>query len=439
MKHDSRAIRTLDEELVVLIKDFLILGPLSWPKETMKEFLHSVQQNDIRLPQVSYRKTNHREKIHALKQYIKKLGKDDCPAICFLRETAKSYLDAYHILQGVGTSDVTEFSRKLYGSPRDYLPGYKRRNVEVARYFLRVVEGYKSIENDPPLIFSASAFKRKLQRRVDSTAHFSREQISITIDANITARATAGPNYVKIRKGAMFSESDLDQLLHHEVMIHTLTYINGRSQPMLKSLGYNAPRTTATQEGLAVFAEYINMSIDLVRLKRIALRILAIDLAEKGADLVDLFRFYRRHGQNDEESYYSAMRIFRGGHPKGGIVFYKDNVYLQGMIEVEAFLKHTMHKGLLHYIPLLFSGKLTTNDVMLLRPLVETGYVEEPKHMPQWAKNSSELAAHLAFNDLSERFKLKDVAGEDETLPAFDGREPFPLAKNKPPLAKKNR
>lgn len=431
MTNDIRIIRKLDEELVVLIKDFLILGPLSWPKETMREFLAGAEQNNFHLPEVSYRKVSYKEKIYALKQYIRKLGKDQHPALNFLRDTAKSYLDAYHILQGIGTSDVSEFSLKLYGSPKDYLPGYKRRNVDVARYFLRVVEGYQTNESEEPLIFTASAFKRKLQRRVDSSVDLTRDQVSISIDGNITARATAGPNYVKIRKGAMFSEADLEQLLHHEVMIHTLTYINGRSQPVLKSLGYNAPRTTATQEGLAVFAEYINMSVDLVRLKRIALRILAIDLADRGADLIDLFQFYKLHGQNNEESYYSAMRIFRGGQPKGGIVFYKDNVYLQGMIEIEVFLKNAMHKGLLHHIPLLFAGKLTTQDVMRLQPLVEAGVVEEPKYLPKWAKRSSELAAHLAFNDLSERFKLLDAEDSKQSHAAADQAPPVTV-KSKP-------
>lgn len=407
MSSTIEQIEKLDTELVGIIKDFLLLGPLSWPKEAMNKFLTNADKGNLTLPDVTYPTVDYSGKISALTSYLKKLGKDDHPAISFLRDTADSYLDAYRILQGVGTSDVSEFSRKLYGSPKDYIHGYERRNVDIARYFLRVVEDYKFNVTDEPLVYNASQFKDALAKNVADSIDPNSDPISITIDSNITARATAGSNYVKIREGAMFSKSDLNQLFHHEVMIHTLTYINGRKQPFLKTLGYNAPRTTATQEGLAVFAEYINSSIDLVRLRRIALRIIAIDLAEKGADFIDLFKFFRKHDQNEEESYYSAMRIFRGGTAKGGIVFHKDNVYLKGLIEVGSFLKEAMHQGKIHDIALLFCGKLTIGDIASLQPLFKSDHIIDPKYMPDWAKRSSELAAHLAFNDLTEQFKIK--------------------------------
>lgn len=400
-------IRALDDELVSIIQDFMLLAPLSWPKESMRQFLKHAENKNYRLPDIQYAKTDYSERIARLKSYLKSLGKDDHPAISFLRDTAQSYLDAAHILQGAGTRDVTEFSRKLYGSPQDLLSGYTRRNVDVARYFLRVVRGYRTALDDAPLKYSAKEFKKALQRRVHARIDPRKDPITITVDSNITARAAAGSNYVKIRKGARFSQNDLEQLFHHEVMIHTLTYINGRKQPMLKTLGYNAPRTTATQEGLAVFAEYASIVIELERLKRIALRIVAIDMAEKGADFMDLYFFYHKHGQEREESYYSAMRIFRGGQPGGGIVFYKDNVYLRGLIEVGAFFKQAMHEGMIHDIDLLFCGKLTTQDVLRLKPLSESGQIIDPTYMPGWAKRSSQLAAHLAINDLTERFKLK--------------------------------
>lgn len=409
-KMDREKISKLDEELVAIIKDFLILAPLSWPNEIMKTFLKNIESKNAILPEVSYPKIDYSLKINALQKFIKKIGNDTQPALGFLKDTAESYLDAYNILKGAGTQAVSEYSAKLYGSPQDNLPGYKRRNIDVARYFLRIVEDYDCSSVNDPKIYSAQDLKIILEKRVGQVIDPILDPIHITIDSHIAALATSGPNYVKIREGASFSEADLKQLFHHEVMIHTLTYINGRKQPVLKSLGYASPRTTATQEGLAVFSEYINKSIDLIRLKRIALRILAIDMAEKGANLLDLFKFYKNHGQNNEDSYYSSMRVFRGGTPKGGIIFYKDNVYLKGLIEIGAFLKHATHQGTIHDIALLFSGKLTTQDVIRLHPLIEEGYIPKPSYMPIWATKTSELAAHLAFNDLTERFKLKGIA-----------------------------
>ena len=400
-----KKIQALDSELVAIIRDFVLLGPLSWSKDVMRHFLRGAACGCIVLSKVEYPKVSYKKNISSLAKYLKKLGKDDHPAIQFLRATANSYLDAYHILHGIGTQDVTEFSRKLYGSPQDDVPGYKRSHVQVARYFLRIVEEYSFTLAEEPLVYTASQLKQALIKLVACRIDLHTDPINIIVDSAVAARAAAGPDHVKIRKGARFSTNDLNQLFHHEVMTHTLTYINGRKQPLLKTLGYNAPRTTATQEGLAVFAEYINFSMELVRFKRIALRIIAIDMAENGADFIDLFNFYHEHGQNHEESFYSAMRIFRGGKPEGGIIFYKDNVYLRGLIEVRSFLKQMMHQGSLNTIALIFCGKLTTQDILQLKPLAADGYIINPTYVPDWAKRSSELAAHLAINDLVERFK----------------------------------
>lgn len=407
MENWVETVKKLDEELVAIIQDFLLLAPLSWSKDVMHDFLAGVENGNLRLPKVEYAKSDYSARIETLTAYIKKIGNDDHPAVAFLRDTAGSYHDACRILQGVGTKDVSEFSEKLYGNPRDVLPGYKRRSIDIAKYFIRIADGYKNMVSEEPLIYTSKQFAKELKRQLKKKINYKYDPIDIIVDNSITARVAAGSNYVKIRADAMFSTNDFEQLFHHEVMIHTLTYINGRKQPILKTLGYNAPRTTATQEGLAVFAEYINLSIELVRIKRIALRIIAIDMAEKGADFIDLFKFYQKHGQNNEESYYSAMRIFRGGLPEGGIVFYKDNVYLRGLIEVASFLKQAMHHGMIHDIALLFCGKLTTHDVIRLKPLIDANHIADPVYMPDWASRSSQLAAHLAFNDLTERFKLK--------------------------------
>lgn len=404
---DQTHIIALDRELVAIIRDFLILGPLSWSKEAGREFLKQAARGNLILPKVDYAPGDHSEKIAALVGYTQRLRRDDHPAIVFLRETALSYLHAYHLLAGVGTKAVSEYSRQLYGAPGDAIYGYKRTNLDVAQYFLRVAEQYHPAMEPEPLIYTAARMRSVLLKRIGESIDLARDPIAVTVDDKIAARATAGPNYVKLRKGTRYSEPDLLQLLHHEVFTHTLTYVNGRKQPVLSCLGYAAPRTTATQEGLAVFSEYINHSIELVRLKRLALRIVAIDMAERGADLIELFRFFGEHGQDTEESYFSAMRILRGGYPQGGIVFYKDTIYLSGLIAVEGFLKRKMHTGMVHDIALLFAGKLTVGDVDTLHPLREEGFVTEPAYLPRWAKRSGELAAHLAVGDLTERFRLR--------------------------------
>ncbi|MCD6035833.1 MAG: flavohemoglobin expression-modulating motif protein [Rickettsiales bacterium] len=404
---DHAYIRQLDGTLVSIVRDFLILGPLSWSLEAQREFLSSVEKGNPVLPKVTYPKKQYAEKIAALANFLAPLEQETHPAIVFIRENARSYLTAYRILEQVGTPAVTALSQELYGHPGDRLPHYDRSYLDIASYFLNIAEQYNIGEQEEVLPYSAEEFCEILHDRAYDVVGSAAFKISFSVHPTITARASAGPDYVKIRADARFSDADVDQLLHHEVAIHTLTYINGRAQPILRSLGYSAPRTTATQEGLATFAEYINYSINITRLKRIALRIIAVDKALAGADLIDLFRFFKEHGQDTEEAYYSSMRIFRGGTPQGGIVFLKDVVYLRGLFEIEAFLKQALHRGNLREMDILYAGKLTTDDAYSLSPLVEEGYIAVPSHLPHWMQQRDVLAAHLAINDLTERFKVK--------------------------------
>ena len=62
-------------------------------------------------------------------------------------------------------------------------------------------------------------------------------------------------------------------------------------------------------------------------------------MALDGADFIELFTFFLDAGQWEEESVKSVQGIFRGGAVKGVVVFTKDAVYLQGLIEVHTFLR----------------------------------------------------------------------------------------------------
>ena len=79
--------------------------------------------------------------------------------------------------------------------------------------------------------------------------------------------------------------------------------------------------------------------MDLSRLRRLALRIIAVKHVIEGADFVEVFRFFLRAGQSEDESARSAARVFRGGDPHGGIAFTKDVVYLHGLIGVHRIVE----------------------------------------------------------------------------------------------------
>ncbi len=102
----------------------------------------------------------------------------------------------------------------------------------------------------------------------------------------------AGVDGVRLQRGARFSQRDLAQLEFHEGHVHVATALNGRAQPMMPFIGYPSPRTTATQEGLAVLTEFLTQSTSIERLRRLSDRTLAIKMAEDGADFCELYRFF---------------------------------------------------------------------------------------------------------------------------------------------------
>src|SRR5690606_22983988 len=111
---------------------------------------------------------------------------------------------------------------------------------------------------------SATALRLQLQSDLDD--FFDERMIEVVLDPELIAKAAAGPTRIRLRAGAAFSDYDRQQLLQHEAFVHSLTGLNGRQQPVLKSLALSSPRTTAIQEGLATFAEQITGAIDIERM-----------------------------------------------------------------------------------------------------------------------------------------------------------------------------
>ena len=212
-----------------------------------------------------------------------------------------------------------------------------------------------------------------------------------------------------MRGSAVFSQLDKDQLLYHEAFVHTATQLNGKKQINLKSLGLGAPRTTRTQEGIAVLAELLTGAMDITRLRRIALRVIAVKMALDGADFIETFKFFLDAGQSEVESVRSTQRIFRGGAVKGGIVFTKDAVYLQGLLEVHTFLRVAIRDNRPELIRNLFAGRLTLADTLRLAPLFESGWLKPPVYLPHWASDLRRLAAAMAYSAFITNIKLDKV------------------------------
>jgi uncharacterized protein (TIGR02421 family) len=237
--------------------------------------------------------------------------------------------------------------------------------------------------------------------------------IKVEVDAELTAKAAAGATRIRLRGDTCFSEYDRHQLLAHEAFVHSLTALNGRQQPLLASLARTSPRVTATQEGLAVFAELMSGAIDIARLKRISLRILAIDMALNGADFVEVYRYFSNCGQSAADSFHSAQRVFRGVPLNGGAAFAKDNVYLSGLLTVHTFFRWAFKQQRMDLLRHLFAGKLTLHDVIALQPHFASGAILPPRWLPPWMQHVHGLAGKLAFSVFINGIHMNRVQGDE--------------------------
>ncbi|TVQ49269.1 MAG: DUF1704 domain-containing protein [Gammaproteobacteria bacterium] len=400
----------LDARLVAAVKTIRVLGSLSWPQSAQASFLQAYRAGRPRLPAPQYRRPDYHAEVAELEAIITACP-DDHPIGAFVSATARSYVLVCRLLQHAGSARMTPFSIELYGRPGDPLPGGRVTNVDAARHFIEVSRGYVHVaphSGDP--VISPEALAAVLRERMAEV--FTGHEVNVVVDPALVSRAAAGATRIRLRGGIDFHTSDIEQLLQHEAFVHCLTALNGREQSRFRSLGLGAPRTTGMQEGLATFAELISGAIDLTRLERIALRILAIQQALDGADFIEIFRFFVTAGQSESESFRSAMRVFRGAPLTGGYAFTKDTVYLHGLMEVHTFLRWCLRHQRMNLARYLLAGRMTIDDVLQLAPLFEDGTLDAPRYLPPWLSRGSTLAGYLAFAVFANNIRLAELPAD---------------------------
>ena len=402
----------LDRRLVQYAQSIKLLTILAWPESVYMEFLRGWEAGNPKLPEVAYPTGQHSAQLAALED-IMRAGDRSHPVGNYIYLTASSYATAARMLDCVGTPTFTELSTKLYGRPTDPIGLQDLTHLDAADHFIEMTSAFVDASAVPPTLFNLTAEEVASALQSQLNRFFQHHPIQVVVDPALASKATAGAQRVRIRSATNFSEMDVRQLLNHEGFVHMLTALNGRSQPNLPSLGLGAPRTTGTQEGLATFAELMTSSIDLHRLRRIALRTRAVQMAMEGADFIQVFRYFLEAGQNERESFQSSARIFRGGDPRGKIVFTKDMVYLQGLISTHTFLRKAVQSNKFQYAEHLFAGRFTLGDVMALEPFVENGFIAPPLYEPPWLENRSALAAYLCYSIFANRIDLGTVTLED--------------------------
>ncbi|MEO5625677.1 MAG: flavohemoglobin expression-modulating QEGLA motif protein [Dokdonella sp.] len=405
----------LDQRLVAATRGIRLLDSVSWPASAELDFIAAWKAGNAKLPVIAYPRVDF-SATRAELAAIVAAADPAHPVGDYITRTSDSWRIATELLDVMGTPAITAHSAKLYGLPGDRVPGAALTNVDAAEHFIAIADEYNSGAPLDEITTQIPAESLRIELKQQLDGFFGVDAIKVEVDPNLIAKAAAGATRIRLRSSTTFSNYDRDQLLAHEAFVHSLTALNGRAQPNLKSLARSSPRITATQEGLAVFAELMSGSIDIARMKRISLRIVGIDMAIKGANFIDVFRFFMDAGQNESDSFSSAQRVFRGAPVSGGSAFTKDAVYLHGLLSVHTFFRWALKNQRMALCRNLFAGKFALHDVIALEPYFDNGYIAQPRYLPPWVQHAHGLAGVLAFSLFANQIRLDRVEAEDLVL-----------------------
>lgn len=181
-----------------------------------------------------------------------------------------------------------------------------------------------------------------------------------------------------INKNHTFSENEMAILTNHEIGVHMVTTMNGLEHS-LKIFSHGFPNNVETQEGLAVFSEYMSGNLTLKRLKELAYRVLAVNGLAKGYSFSKTFRsLHNTYDLNREDAFYITVRAYRGGG------FTKDYRYLTGLNKIYNYYKEGKD------LSILLTGKVSLDFIDDIKYLIEKKYAVESKFITDsYAENKN--------------------------------------------------
>lgn len=409
-------------------KQLKLLAELAWPRRVEQRFFAAQARE---LPEVRYEVDTRalEARVRELTALEKTLSGASLHSR-WLRDGVASLRDACRLALTLGTKEFHALSKELYGSADTVFEGSAQSNLQLAEHLLENLEDELGDEatEEPEERLDAEQLAQWMRDR--AAGRTDGLEVTVTVDEELTSKAIAGTRKVRVRKGATFDKTEAESLWTHEVETHALTAQNGERQaacPALLRAG--GPRSTRTQEGLAIFAELYAHTLTVDRMKRLALRVRLVHMAEQGADFLQVYRFLLEQGSEPREAFLDAQRIFRGGVLEGGAPFTKDSCYLAGLLQVYSFLAATTRAGMRDELEMLVVGRLALEDLEALVYLRKLGVLTRPPMRPPWVQRWGSLVPYMSFAAFFPRLELAQVADRWaglRALAAWDGKGEAP-------------
>lgn len=280
------------------------------------------------------------------------------------RSTIEAYATKIDMLTHIGSPQFLYNSLRYYGEP-------SKQDIQNANFLLHAFDdceknskGKRYNAKDATLIFEKAANKYKLDCKIKESS-------------KIVAKAMVdnSKKTLFINSSALLSEYEINSLIHHELGVHMVTTLNACQQPM-KIFQLGLPGNTYTQEGLAIFSEYLSGNLNISRLKQLALRVIVVRMMIEGASFSTTFHFLLdEHQLTIDAAFTLCLRAYRGGG------FTKDYLYLAGFRDIAL-----MHKE--KDISPLLIGKTGLKYLDTISSLIERGWIRSPYHIVPALKNN---------------------------------------------------
>ena len=388
-----------------------VLSHLGWHSSVREKFFDAGARELPVVQYPDYDATPVLEQINHARRQLQGSSIDN-----WLGRQADAINNSAQMLINTGTPAFFEFSRRLYGAPDDTLLDGMSTSLTLARTFDQALDTLQGF--DPAFLPEREVTSEEMAAKIEQAVAqlFADDAPEVTLVDELSANALAGSERIRIRRSAQFNDKDIAQLIHHEAGIHVGTSLNGKHQQQLPILAASHAGTTRTQEGLAVFSEFITGSMDLERLRRLADRTIAIKMAVDGADFLEVYRYFLERTGAEVQAFENTRRVFRGGVISGGAPFTKDIVYLDGLIRVHNFLRTLVAQGRPDCLLLMFCGKLDLEDIPVLAELSQAGLCHRPRYLPGWASDMRFLLSYLAYSAFLNTINLQTVGSHYEQL-----------------------
>lgn len=201
----------------------------------------------------------------------------------------------------------------------------------------------------------------------------------VVVDNDLSSMMMVSHGKFYVNGQTRLPSARIQPLVQHEIGTHVLTRHNGRQQP-LRQLEVGLAHYDPLQEGLGVLSEFIAGYLPGERLRVLAARVVATDMAIHGEDVPAIFdRLHHEHALPTEDAFDVAVRARRGG----GLT--KDAVYLRGLRDLVDYLRDDGD------LEALYMGKFALSHLVVLEQLIEHGWIRKPQLLPRWTHSPDAL------------------------------------------------